>query len=258
MEDLDRPRVSQAHADDILRTLEHFGLFWDGEILYQSTRDSAYAAAIEVLTQQGLLYACTCTRRELADSESGIDGPIYPGTCRGNPACLTTKHALRLKVNDGQFSIADRIQGDYRQVLSRDIGDFILRRSDGLYAYQLAVVVDDSSQGITHVVRGADLLSSTPRQVFLQDLLGYSTPDYAHVPLLVNAVGAKLSKRESADPVAGSRQVDALVLCLRLLGQSPPDVLADGKRDEVLDWATRHWDISKVPRVDQIPVPSMA
>jgi glutamyl-Q tRNA(Asp) synthetase len=258
MEDLDRPRVTQAHADDILRTLERFGLCWDGTILYQSTRAPAYAEALDTLIQQQRIYACTCTRRELADSQAGIDGPLYPGHCRGNPPELSAKHALRLKAEAREYRILDRIHGEYSQVLASDIGDFILRRSDGLYAYQLAVVVDDASQGITHVVRGADLLSSSPRQVYLQQLLGYPTPTYAHVPLLVDAAGAKLSKRETADPVSLHLPETALLLCLKWLGQAPPAELSAGGRDEILAWATAHWDISRIPRVQKITAPSMA
>lgn len=258
MEDLDRPRVTQTHADDILWTLERFGLCWDGDILYQRTRDPAYAEALDRLTRQQQVYACTCTRRELADSQAGIDGPLYPGHCRGNPPYLPTKHALRLKVGAQACHIIDRIHGEYSQVLTREIGDFILRRSDGLYAYQLAVVVDDASQGVTHVVRGADLLSSSPRQVYLQQLLGYPTPTYAHIPLLLNPAGAKLSKREAADPVSQHRPETTLLLCLRLLGQAPPEDLLATDRDEILSWATAHWDVSRVPRVKQFPVSSMA
>lgn len=258
MEDLDRPRVSQAHADDILRTLERHGLHWDGPVMYQSRRDEAYAAASEHLAQQGLLYACTCTRRELAESHPGVDGPVYPGTCRSNPPLRPQKHAQRLKVDDREWHFTDRIQGEYRQAIAHEVGDFILRRSDGLFAYQLAVVVDDAEQCITEVVRGADLLSSTPRQKYLQTLLGYPTPGYAHVPMLTNRAGDKLSKQNHADPVAGQKPVSTLLTCLGLLGQQPPADLADADLPALLDWAQRHWAIGRVPRIQRLPAPPMA
>jgi glutamyl-Q tRNA(Asp) synthetase len=258
MEDLDRPRVSQAHADDILRTLERHGLHWDGPVLYQSHRDEAYAAAADKLARQGLLFACTCTRRELADSLPGIDGPLYPGTCRDTPPLRPQKHALRLMVDQRPWCFTDRIQDVYRQDLARDVGDFILRRSDGLYAYQLAVVVDDAEQGVTEVLRGADLLSSTPRQMYLQQLLGYASPSYAHVPVLVNAAGDKLSKQNHADPVSRLAPEAALAVCLVLLGQEPPDDLADAGLEALLAWAKRHWNLAKVPRRPRLAVPPVA
>ncbi len=258
VEDLDRSRVRQAHANDILRTLEQHGLHWDGPVLYQSTRDEVYAEAVSSLAQRRLLYACTCTRRELTDSLPGVDGPVYPGTCRNSPTLRLQKHALRLKVDEREWRFTDRIQGEVRQKLARDVGDFILRRSDGLYAYQLAVVVDDAEQGITEVMRGADLLSSTPRQMYLQQLLNFPTPDYAHVPLLTNAAGDKLSKQNFADPVAGQRPEATLMHCLHLLGQQPPPDLADAGTQALLDWAQRHWDLSRIPRQTRMTMPAMA
>ncbi|MGH8454961.1 MAG: tRNA glutamyl-Q(34) synthetase GluQRS [Nevskiales bacterium] len=258
MEDLDRPRVSQAHADDILATLERHDLHWDGPVLYQSSRDDAYAAAADALARQGLLYACTCTRRELADSQPGIDGPVYPGTCRNSPPIRPQKHALRLRVDDREWHVADPIQGEYLQTLAGNVGDFILRRSDGLFAYQLAVVVDDAEQGITEVVRGADLLSSTPRQMYLQAILGYPTPGYAHVPMLTNATGDKLSKQSHADPIARQQPEVALMVCLRLLGQQPPADLGDSGLQALLGWAQRHWNVERVPRIQRLAVPPMA
>ena len=258
MEDLDRPRVNQAHADDILRTLERHGLYWDGPVLYQSSRDAVYAAAADALVQQDLIYACTCTRRELTDSRPGIDGPVYPGTCRNNPPLRLQKHALRMKVDKQAWCFVDRIQGENRQVLSHDVGDFILRRSDGLYAYQLAVVVDDAGQSITEVLRGADLLSSTPRQMYLQQRLGYPTPDYAHVPILIDASGNKLSKQNHADPVACENPGKVLTICLELLGQQPPADLAGSDCSVQLNWAQSHWDLARVPHVQRLPLPSVA
>lgn len=258
MEDLDRPRVNQAHADDILRTLERFGLLWDGPVLYQGTRDAAYDRAIEHLRQKNLLYACTCTRRELADSRPGIDGPIYPGTCRDTPPLRPQKHALRLRVDAREWNFVDRIQGVQKQRLEQQVGDFILRRSDGLFAYQLAVVVDDAEQAITDVVRGADLLGSTPRQLYLQQLLAYPMPRYAHLPILTTAAGNKLSKQNHADPITRDQPEAALLACLTLLGQAPPLGLAASGREAILDWATRHWAISRVPRTERQVAPAVA
>ncbi len=258
MEDLDRPRVSQEHADDILRTLERFGLDWDGPVLYQGQRDDSYQTALEQLLSRDMLFSCTCTRRELADSTPGIDGPVYPGTCRGSPALRPQKHALRVKVDTREWSFTDRVQGEHRQVLSRDVGDFILRRSDGLFAYQLAVVVDDAEQGITDVVRGADLLSSTPRQIYLQQLLGYPTPRYAHLPVLTSDAGDKLSKQNHADPITAFQPEMALATCLQLLGHDPPAGLPENGKTALLAWAVEHWQIARIPRVQRQVVPSMA
>ena len=173
MEDLDRPREMPGAADVILRTLQAFGFEWDGPVLYQSRRDEAYAAALEKLRQAGFIYGCACTRREIADSAiDGIDGPVYPGTCRGGLPSGKSPRAWRMVTEDRNIAFDDAIQGRLSQNLQRDIGDFVLKRADGLYAYQLAVVVDDAEQGITHVVRGADLLDSTSRQIYLQQMLG--------------------------------------------------------------------------------------
>lgn len=245
IEDLDRKRGRAGYADDLLRTLDRFGLYWDGPVLYQSQRDDAYHAALSRLEQE-LLYPCSCTRRELLESQPGVDGPVYPGTCRQTPPLPATPQALRLKVNGVKIQFCDRIQGECRQELARDVGDFVLRRSDGFYAYQLAVVVDDADQGVTEVLRGADLLNSTPRQIYLQALLGLNTPGYAHVPLLVDAAGDKLSKQKQSDPVATTSPESALRRCLELLGHAPsPDIGAS----DLLDWATAQWSLTKIPRV---------
>lgn len=258
MEDLDRTRTRQAHADDILRTLEHHGLGWDESVLHQGTRDPAYAAACKSLANRGLLFACTCTRRELADSTPGIEGPIYPGTCRNAPALRLQPHALRIRVDDRIWQFDDAIQGRQSQCLSQAVGDFILRRSDGLFAYQLAVVVDDACQRVTEIVRGADLLASTPRQQYLQSLLGYPAIRYAHLPLLVDPAGDKLSKQNHADPVSRVRPQTTLTACLKLLGQQPPADLEDSSVDELLAWARDHWSLESVPRTPRLAVAAMA
>jgi len=229
MEDLDRPRVVPGAAAAILEALARLGLTWDGDVVYQSERDELYRGALERLATH--TYWCGCSRREIADSSLGlaVDGaPIYPGTCRGGPC--GARRALRVKVSD-TVAFQDRLQGRHAQVLERDIGDFVLYRADGLFAYQLAVVVDDAAQGITDVVRGADLLDSTPRQIYLQRLLGLPTPRYLHVPVAVNAGGEKLSKQSGAPPVEAS--MATIRRALRFLGQ--PEAAS-------LDEAVRNWD----------------
>ena len=203
IEDLDRPRCVPGAADDILRTLERLGLTWDGEVVYQSKRHSLYADALQRL--QANTYWCNCSRREVADSSLGlaVDGaPIYPGTCRA--AGLETGRALRARMTAGEICFHDRVQGRQCQVLERDVGDFVIYRAGGMYAYQLAVVVDDEAQGVTDVVRGADLLDSTPRQIYLQRLLGLATPRYLHVPAAIDAAGEKLSKQTAAPAIRAS------------------------------------------------------
>lgn len=211
IEDIDAPRVVVGAADDILRTLEAFGLEWDGPVVYQSHNLGAYEAALASLAARGLTYACTCTRREIADSSlGGIDGPIYPGTCRER-ADVCARAAIRVRTQDRWIEFEDAVVGSVRQNLAREIGDFVLRRADGLFSYQLAVVVDDAALGVTEVVRGADLISSTARQIYLQQSLGYSTPRYCHIAVVRNDRGEKLSKQTSAPPLDKSNPMPALI-----------------------------------------------
>ncbi|HYL23003.1 MAG TPA: tRNA glutamyl-Q(34) synthetase GluQRS [Burkholderiales bacterium] len=215
IEDLDRPRCLPGAADAILRALDRLGLHWDGEVLYQSQRLEHYRAALDTLAPR--TYWCGCTRREIADSSLGLasDGAhIYPGTCRGGTA---HKRALRVQTSSQTLAFVDRLQGRCEQVLARDIGDFVLYRADGLFAYQLAVVVDDAAQGVTDVVRGADLLDSTPRQIYLQQLLALPTPRYLHVPVALDAAGEKLSKQTAAAPIEADPR--PLRRALAFLGQ---------------------------------------
>jgi glutamyl-Q tRNA(Asp) synthetase len=249
MEDVDAPRCSTAAAADILRTLEACGLAWDGEVVWQSRRTAAYAAALERLKLAGRVFPCACTRKELADSAIAADGAaIYPGTCRtglppGRPA-----RAWRLRVGEARIRFVDAIQGGIDCDLAREAGDFILLRADGLFAYQLAVAVDDAEAGITDVVRGADLLASTARQIFLQQCLGVPTPAYAHLPVAVNAAGEKLSKQTRAAPLDVSRPGPAVFAALEFLGQRPPLELSGAPAAELLNWARTHWRLDRVPR----------
>jgi glutamyl-Q tRNA(Asp) synthetase len=249
MEDVDAPRCSRAAASEILRTLEACGFAWDGEVVWQSRRTEAYAAALERLKAAGRVFPCACTRRELADSAIAPDGAaIYPGTCRAGLAAGRTARAWRLRVGDARVSFDDAIQGRIVSDLACDAGDFILLRADGLFAYQLAVVVDDADTGITHVVRGADLLASTSRQIFLQQCLGVPTPEYAHLPVVVSAAGEKLSKQTRAAAVDSSRPGPALFAALEFLGQRPPAELSATPIHELWAWAKANWELGHVPR----------
>jgi glutamyl-Q tRNA(Asp) synthetase len=255
MEDLDPPREVKGAADDILRTLEAYGFEWDGEVMYQSRRREAYEAALATLKHKGVLYACGCTRKEIADSSiRGIEGPVYPGTCRSGLKIERDARALRVRTDNAVIEFTDRIQGTQRSPLETDIGDFVVKRADGFYAYQLAVVVDDAEQGITEVVRGADLLASTARQVHLQHLLGVATPAYAHLPAAVNAQGEKLSKQTFAAPLPRTDPVPLLWQVLEFLGQSPLPEWREASVAEFWQAALQCWDESRVPRVAAMPI----
>jgi glutamyl-Q tRNA(Asp) synthetase len=254
IEDLDVPRCSPLAAEQILRTLEAFHLYWDGEVVWQSRRTAAYAEALERLKAGSQVFACACTRRELADSAlnepSGLaaDGAVrYPGTCRHGLPPGKTARAWRVGVDDARISFEDAVQGSVSSELATDSGDFVLRRADGLFAYQLAVVVDDAEAGITHVVRGADLLASTPRQIYLQQLLGLSQPAYAHLPVAFNPAGEKLSKQTCAPSLDVRQPTLALWAALTFLGQQPPPELAHSSPRDCLDWALNHWHLDHVP-----------
>jgi glutamyl-Q tRNA(Asp) synthetase len=236
MEDLDKPREQPGAADAILRALDAFGLHWDGAVEYQSQRTPLYQAALDRLKMQ--TYPCGCTRREMADSALAIDGGrVYGGDCRGGLAAGKAARAIRVRAQ-GQISFVDRAQGAQAQDLERDIGDFVLWRADGQFAYQLAVVVDDAAQGITDVVRGADLLDSTARQIYLQQRLGFPTPRYLHIPVAVNAAGEKLSKQTGAQAVDCARRGETLRRAFVFLGQAAT---------ENLDEALENWDPSGIP-----------
>jgi len=249
IEDLDPPRVVAGAIDDILRALEACGMQWDGALVYQSTRFDAYHAALHRLRALGLAYPCACSRREIADSAvGGIEGPVYPGTCRNGLAPGKLARAWRINTRGATIDFDDAIQGRVRQNLETEIGDFVLYRADGVFAYQLAVVIDDTEQGITDVVRGADLLGSTPRQIYLQRLLDLPTPRYCHVPVAVNAAGEKLSKQTLAAPIDAVQPQPALTAALRFLGQPPPDDLARAHVDTIWQWAITNWQRERVPR----------
>ena len=239
IEDLDPQREQAGAAAEILRALESLDLYWDGPVVFQSRRSALYRDAAEAL--QGHVYWCGCSRREVADSSLGLaaDGaPIYPGTCRAGLPAGKARRALRLRTGPEEISFQDRVQGAQAQVPGSAVGDFVLLRADGHFAYQLAAVVDDAAQGITDVVRGADLLESTARQIYLQRLLGYRQPRYLHIPAAINAAGEKLSKQTGALAVDISNPAGSLRNALRYLGQRET---ADLKE------AIASWDPARIP-----------
>jgi glutamyl-Q tRNA(Asp) synthetase len=254
MEDLDPPRVVAGAADDILRTLDAFGLHWDEAVMYQSRRHAAYAEALDALRRMDAVYPCSCSRREIADSAlAGVDGPIYPGTCRPGLPVGKAARAWRVKVNGAEVAFADRVQGAVQCRLALEVGDYIVRRADALYAYQLAVVVDDAEQRVTDVVRGADLLGSTARQIHLQQLLRLPSLRYAHLPVAINGQGEKLSKQTGAAALDPRQAVPLLCDALAFLGQCPPSALRTGNLSAVWEWATTHWELKRVPPTADAP-----
>jgi len=250
IEDVDPPRVVAGATDAILRGLDAFGFAWDGPVAYQSGSCAAYQAALDRLDVLGLVYGCHCSRKEIAElARRGVDGPVYPGACRelgwrGDPA---REPAWRLRVPETRVEFDDRLLGRVACDIARECGDFVLKRADGVFTYQLAVVVDDAEQGITHVVRGADLLASTPRQILLQRALGYPTPAYLHLPVVLDAAGDKLSKQTLAAPLEDNDPLPALLAAARFLGQAP--ALDIGSPAEFWDWAKRNWRPGRLPRL---------
>jgi glutamyl-Q tRNA(Asp) synthetase len=255
IDDLDPPRVAPGSVDSIFRCLEKFQMAWDGEVVFQSARMGVYQAALDQLRTRGLIYACACSRKEIGDAASG--GLVYPGTCRNGLPPGREARAWRLRTADTEIEFADLLQGSVRQHLEREIGDFVLFRADRVFAYHLACAIDDFAQGVTHVVRGADLLASTPRQIYLQRLLGLPTPEYLHLPVALNAAGEKLSKQTLANPVEPDRAPDILADVLRFLNHSPPgEVCADGL-SALWRWALENWRRDRLPRVVSTGAPAV-
>ncbi|WP_395377108.1 tRNA glutamyl-Q(34) synthetase GluQRS [Marinicella sp. W31] len=250
MEDLDPPREVEGAAESIIQTLYAFGFEHDGTIIKQSQpeRQQAYQTALQRLRNHGLIFACTCTRRQLRAHT------IYPGTCRNRQQSPDQPHSLRIQVNDKEYTVRDKIQGLYSQNLATDCGDFNLLRKDGLMGYQLAVVVDDAYQGITEVVRGVDILDSTPRQLYLIELLGYAIPKYAHIPVIVGTDGHKLSKQTFAKEIHLQNPYPLIRLCLQLLGQRPPELDVKSSK-AMLYWGCQNWNIQAVPKTHVIKNP---
>jgi len=255
IDDLDPPRVARGASADILRTLEALGMEWDGPVVYQSRRADAYHAALHRLRALGAAYLCGCSRREIAEAGiAGMEGTVYPGTCRRGLAPRIRARAWRVNTC-GQRPVGfhDDIQGETTQDLAHSIGDFVLYRADRVYAYHLAAVIDDAEEGITHVVRGADLLDSTPRQILLQTLLGLPTPRYAHIPVATDATGEKLSKQTGATALDTHAPGRTVAAALRFLGQGEPPAECDNDVQALWQWAIAHWDIERVPKAKVSP-----
>jgi glutamyl-Q tRNA(Asp) synthetase len=242
IEDLDQPREVAGSADGILRTLQAFGFEWDGETVRQRDRGELYAGALRALQLRHLTFECSCSRLQLEDETR------YPGTCRVRPSAAGVPTATRLRVEPGTILFSDRIQGTYRQEVSAAIGDVILRRRDRVFAYLLAVVVDDAAQGVTHVVRGADLLDNTPRQILVQQLLGLPTPQYAHVPVLTEADDTKLAKSRRSVRLSAEKPLSQLLWVFSLLGMAPPQGLATASLAQAWSWAIGQWQVDQVPK----------
>ncbi len=242
IEDLDPPREVPGAADNILHTLESFGLHWDDHVVYQSQRNNIYLDAIEQLIKQGYAYPCSCSRKQIQDSAViGHFGPIYKGSCRRGLINDNRSSALRVLTNDSPIIFIDKIRGRFEQKIESEIGDFIIRRADKLFAYQFAVIVDDAAQNITEVVRGADLLDNTPRQIHLQKLLDFPTPDYMHLPLALNCDRQKLSKQTGAQKIEGLRPQTVLFDVLNLLNQNPASEIIECELDSFWQWAIQNW-----------------
>ena len=250
IEDIDPPREQVDATALILQGLEAYGFEWDGEVIYQSRSKEAHDEAVRFLVERDLAYPCGCSRKDLADAPRGALGTIYPGTCRNG--CAADETALRVRTTDEPIRFTDALQGPQEQRLESESGDFIIRRRDGLIAYQLAVVVDDQIEGITDVVRGIDIMDSTPRQIWLQRLLGYSTPSYLHFPVITHPDGDKLSKATGAPGVPLVDVRATLVTALEALLQVPPANLAAGNVAEIWSWAIRNWKPERLQGVTAV------
>ena len=246
MEDIDPPREMAGAADLILKQLENHALHWDSKVLFQSTRSDAYRETLKQLEADGLIYRCHCSRQQLKER-----GGLHPRRCTytGNP---DRPHALRLAVADqSEITYTDLFQGQQHQHIKQEVGDFVLHRKDGLFAYQLAVVLDDAFQGVNHVIRGSDLLDSTARQIYLQKLLGVASPQYGHLPVAVDAAGNKLSKQNMAASVERTTPTLNLWVAMQWLGMTPPQALQQVTPGELITWAIPLWDRKAVPGLIQ-------
>lgn len=244
MEDIDPPREQSGASDLILAALERYGFEWDGPVIYQSASNPQHQQAVRQLLDAGLAYHCTCSRKDLADVPRGPLGAIYPGTCRGGATGNET--AIRIRTTHDTVSFVDGLQGTQSHDLESESGDFVILRRDGLVAYQLAVVIDDELQGVTEVVRGIDLMDSTPRQLWLQQCLGLRSPAYQHIPVAVHADGSKLSKLSGAKGIRMDSVEAELIAALDALGQSPATELSSASIAEIWAWAHEHWQIDRL------------
>ncbi|GIX22151.1 MAG: glutamyl-Q tRNA(Asp) synthetase [Gammaproteobacteria bacterium] len=252
LDDLDRDRLEPGAETAILRCLEAHGLHWDDAPIRQSARLPLYEAALARLAEDGLLYPCGCSRAQRrAEGRPGPAGPVYSGRCR-DPARRRPGRALRLANPGGELAVDDALQGRRRWDLAAAVGDILLRRADGVIAYHLANVVDDAELGVSEVVRGADLLDSTPAQALLHRLLGLAPPRWLHLPVLTAADGRKLSKQNRAEPVDVQRSPANLARVLVLLGHPPPAALAGAPPAALLEWARQAWDPARLPQAETL------
>lgn len=243
IDDLDTPRNAPGAVKSILTTLETYGLWWDDRVDYQSQHLPEYEHLLHQLQKDQLIYPCTCTRKSLTAIHSEpVPGDVYPGLCRNRLHPAVSSYSLRIKTDRRIVTFDDHLQGRISHNLAEQHGDFILRRRDQIIAYQFAVVVDDARQQVNHVVRGCDLLNETPKQIFLQGILGFSIPDYTHVPVIVDQNGCKLSKQTLASAVDLNEPQAILYQLLGLLKQNPPAELERALPAELLSWATEHWN----------------
>ncbi len=248
IEDLDPPREMAGAASAILATLEKYGLEWDNEVWYQSKRHDIYQDYINGFLARHQAYYCTCTRKHLQRVYQGI----YPGTCRNRYTTPPPTFSVRIRTHNEAISFEDAIQGEFSQKIESESGDFIIKRKDGLFAYHLAVVIDDQQQGITEIVRGVDLIDSTPKHIHLQRLLGFHTPRYAHLPVITNELGQKLSKQTFAKPVPDHNPSPYLWASLAALQQDPPTELRKAPPRQQLEWAIANWNRQRIPRTSFI------
>lgn len=255
IEDIDETRTVPQSDQHILQALDSFGFEWDGEVIYQSHRKKLYQDYLDQLITKDLIFACDCTRSQLRQKTEQPGNPnVYPGICRQKSLSTRQPHALRCRTEQKDISFHDQIQGEYVVNLEKDCGDFIVKRRDGFFAYQLVVVIDDAEQGMTDIVRGADLLSATPQQIYLQQLFSMPATCYAHLPIAMHDNGNKLSK--SHQDLAVRHQSPAEILCsaLAFLNQQPPADLLKCSLEEIWGWASQHWDMSKVEAKHEIIV----
>ena len=247
IDDLDSQRCQQKYSDLILKTLEKFGLEWDGSVFYQHSRATAYQEALDLLKSKNLIYPCSCSRKQLQRRNTSEHSLIYDQYCLQHPPS-NTDTAQRLQLPQTKLSYNDLVQGIIQQDLRNTVGDFIVSRKDHIFAYHLAVVVDDEEQGITDILRGYDLMESTPRQILLQQLLGFTTPEYAHIPVISHSDGAKLSKQTFADDVSQLSAPNTLIRVLHFLNLKPPKELMKGTIKQILEWAIQHWTLSLIKK----------
>jgi glutamyl-Q tRNA(Asp) synthetase len=250
IDDLDTARNVKGAADAILSTLDSVGLHWDARVVYQSQCLEYYQHSLNELTKKQLLYPCSCSRKTLAASQSSTD--VYSGICRNKVITPDTPSALRIKTNTHTIGFEDGLQGFIAHDLAKQHGDFILKRKDGIIAYQFAVVIDDDLQQMNEIVRGVDLLNETPKQIYLQQLLGLATPDYMHVPIIVDQHGYKLSKQTRAMAVDLTTPHKVIFDLLVLLQQNPPIELQQSSVSDMIDWAVSHWTIEPLKNIQQV------